>query len=188
MTLILATVIGECVVIAADHRIHCGPEGGPYESGEGDKLFTNDLCVVASYGTSPPDYDVPALIRRELNQYQNPYLLTQSLHQEISSLANFGAVGLLVGGFGTEGHELWDAKPPNGIQRLNTNHQVVHTRGACEQELIRNFSNTQELNVDLISIFAYASQLTDTVGAPYEIATLKMGLPTVIQRFCAHLP
>src|SRR5271154_4674093 len=118
MTLVLAGTVTNTAVVAADRRISFGPLSGPFSQGEGDKLIEVGECVVASWGSSPPNVDVPALLREFSAMPRTPRDLADALNARVSALPDSGAFGLLIVGTAAGQIELWEVRLPNAISRI----------------------------------------------------------------------
>ncbi|MFN0155891.1 MAG: hypothetical protein ACKVUT_16085 [Gaiella sp.] len=184
MTLILAAVSRSRAVLAADRRIAWGPTGGPYQHAEADKLFSVRGCAVASFGSSPPNTDVPQLIRAlDSSCTVEATCLASTLHARVSSLPDPGDFGMLVLGMSAGQASLCEIQSKGGVTAHELTPGALLSRGVAVP--LPQLSLPEEevaLRERLLRVFRQAAQQTDSVGPPYEFAFLSPDAAISISR------
>jgi hypothetical protein len=190
MTLILASVIDGHAVIAADRRTKIGVAGADISTctnGEDDKLFKVGNYVIASFGGNPLNFHttIPCYVRNLPTTFTSPRELATHICQELSNYQySEQTLGMLIGGFCTDGYELLEVTPQiNNITNLLTTELCVHSRGVGVQPVIMKASNINELKNEFMQVFLCVSSQTDSVGSPFDFATLTAETAPTIERF-----
>jgi hypothetical protein len=179
MTLLLATVARDFAMLTADRRTQEGAERRP---ADGDKLIQLGGCVVACFGTSPPDVDVPVLVRAAKTDPQShPDELARILRSKIRALKDPGDFGLLVVGSGAKDLELWEV-PQGGGTPAMLEPLVLHARPASIYVASPAvLPDAQQMRDYLLSLFQNATaQCPSTIGPPFELAEFRFGQPPTV--------
>lgn len=177
MTLILASVIDGQAVIAADRRTKIGIAGADvstYTNGEHDKLFVVGNFVIANFGGNPIGVQMDDYIRNLPTIFSSPRKLATHICQDLSNYQySEQTLGMLIGGFCTDGYEFLEVTPQNNnITSLSTTELCVHSRGVGVQPVTLKASNINELKNEFMQVFLSVSSQTDSVGSPFDFATL----------------
>jgi hypothetical protein len=176
MTLILATVINNSAILAADRRTHTIENGGEGQPSDGDKLFRVAGCAVASYGESPPNFNIPDFIRTFEQAELSPQRLAETIYNRILTLEHCGNFGLLIIGYGANDIEIWEVLSQTGFNQVNLESGQLCQCGQTatfQEEPI--FTDLVAAHEEFLSIFRQVASQTQNVGAPYEFSIIREG-------------
>jgi hypothetical protein len=178
VTLVLAWMTATHAILGADRVILSGPVGGPFVRGDADKIFLTAGCVVASFGTSPPDLHVSTLVLAENDAVAPPSALAHRLKRRIDALSKTGAFGLLVLGNGRESCELWELGSDRNPVKLNAVPGAIISRGQPIDLAPAPCSENPDAAIGLmISIFLQAERQNVQVGHPFDFGTIAWPRP-----------
>lgn len=188
MTLLQMAMLDDRALVAADSRIGVGPRGGPFIRGTGKKLFEIGGCAVASFGENPPGLDVAKdFILSFTRDHWDPNALSYRIAKSIESLPARGAFGLLICGANGRHIELWEipAESTKPVQ-LSLMPGKISTRGTTIADLDRVVQPTRDprlLLANMLTVFRAACAVSEGIGAPYEIASVRQGRPLEVEIF-----
>jgi hypothetical protein len=180
LTLILATVVNQTAILAADRRIH-DEFSIPSED---DKLFIVSGCALATYGSNPPGVYIPEFIRSfERDQLTAPKMLAETIYNEILMLPDYGSFGVVIIGINENIIEIWEVLSQGGVNQVNLELGQLCQRGQPVQMQEQPvFASLDIAHREILSIFRQVASQTPYVGPPYEFAEIRDAKVSEISR------
>jgi hypothetical protein len=190
MTLVLAGMVGDAVVMCADRRVRVVSPDRPDEILDRDKLVVVRTIAVAMYCAGPPRVDVPASIQGIIASCADAHDAASAIRKNFRALSPnmFAFVGScdasgpqlfqvdvahdvnarLALAFG-EGHHIWSGPPSKIPAKLRNASQVT----------------PEEMLDHMLKIERAVMQSASPVGAPFDTAILRSSAAPVLRRVAA---
>ena len=141
---------------------------------DGDKLFLVAGCALASYGESPPNFNIPEFIHSFQQDPISPEILAKSIYNEILTLEHCGSFGLVIIGNCANNIEIWEVLSQSGVSQVNPELGQLCQRGLEVQiQEQHTFTDLDIAHREMLSIFHQAQKQTPNVGPPYEFAEIR---------------
>lgn len=162
------------MILAADRRVQVVQAGRVVGMVEGDKLVVLSNCAVATFGSGPPNVDVPGLIREIIpGSDLTPSALAHMLQDRISALADRGDFGALVVGLESGEPRLLELRSVGETYRLAFADGTVVVRGASIQiPETHGCSCIENLERSVHGVFLQVAAQCDHVGPPFDFFVL----------------
>ncbi len=190
MTLILAAIVEDAVIVAADTKVKRGSTlAGPFTYGNDEKLFVVRGCAVASFGFNNLETipHFPTWMKTISGEAVAPEVLSSDLYQRLAGEQSLNA-RLLVGGIGSSGPELWEVNPHgvnDSIRRLPPRPgKEASVRGVCVATVEADGTDVQAILAwmkEKFTLIVAAPEYAESVGPPFQYIEVRALQPAIVR-------